>query len=211
MANFNYLDFFKTPVPNDNKLFIKDKNNNIVWTISTFKISSYIVQNNNIRINFTNGDFIIIDFNNVYESKYALSKLKDTIALLNNRIPFDINKDIKLYIDDQIYLQNLAMSNSDNIIQFIDSSYSGLTLSSTASVFFCNSNYSYTTVNLPDVADMQGKELKFINTDNNYEGYFNINGPFYDESGYYNLNGLGHTLTIISDGNLWWILMQYTP
>jgi hypothetical protein len=29
MANFNYLDFFKTPSGNDTKLFIKDINNKV--------------------------------------------------------------------------------------------------------------------------------------------------------------------------------------
>ena len=99
MANFNYLDFFKTPSETDKKLFIKDKNNNVVWTLSNFMIKNYFVQNNNIRINFTNEDFIIIDFNNIYESKIALSKLKDAISILNNKVPFEIDKDIKLYVD----------------------------------------------------------------------------------------------------------------
>ena len=66
MANFNYLDFFKIPTDTDRKLFIKDKNNNVVWTLSNFMIKSYFVQNNNIRINFSNEDFVIIDFNNVF-------------------------------------------------------------------------------------------------------------------------------------------------
>ena len=62
MANFNYLDFFKIPSANDTKLFIKDINNNIVWSLSPFKINSSILNNNNIRINFTNGDFVLIDY-----------------------------------------------------------------------------------------------------------------------------------------------------
>lgn len=94
---------------------------------------------------------------------------------------------------------------------FINYTFNGATLSSTASVFFCNSSYHYTTVNLPNVTEMTGKELKFISVDNDYEGLFNINGPFYDESTYYNLNGFGHTLTIISDGSVWWILNQFVP
>jgi len=102
MANFNYLDFFKTPAANDTKLFIKNVNNEVVWSISPFKIKSYIIQNNNIKINFTNGDFILIDFNNVYESKIALSKLKDAITTLNDVTPFEIDKDIMLYIDSKI-------------------------------------------------------------------------------------------------------------
>lgn len=106
-----------------------------------------------------------------------------------------------------IYLENLSLRN----IEFIDTSFNGLTLSSTASIFFCNSSYADTTVNLPDASLMIGKELKFINVDNNYEGSFNINGPFFDSSSYYNLNGLGHTLTIISNGSAWWMINQYTP
>ena len=102
MANFNYLDFFKTPSVTDKKLFIKDINNNVVWTIDNFKIKSYIVQNNNIRINLINEDFIIIDFNNIYESKIAISKLKNAIFILNDKVPFEINKDVKLYIDNSV-------------------------------------------------------------------------------------------------------------
>ena len=108
MANFNYLDFFKIPNPNDKNLYIKDKSNNVVWTISTFKISAYFVQNNNIRINFNNTDFAIIDFNNIYESKIALKALKDVIENLNEVVPFNIEKDIKLYIDSLVLGTNGA-------------------------------------------------------------------------------------------------------
>jgi len=101
MANFNYLDFFKTPGDNDAKLFIKDINNNVVWTLSPFKIQSSIIQNNNIRINFKNGDFVLIDFNNVYESKYALTTLQTAIQTLINKEPIDIDKDVKTYIDNK--------------------------------------------------------------------------------------------------------------
>jgi hypothetical protein len=109
-----------------------------------------------------------------------------------------------------LYLQNLANTNT-NINLSINNSFNGATLSSTASIFFCDSSYSYTSVNLPDVAEMTGKELRFISTDDNYEGSFTLNGPFYDSSNNYNLNGFGHTLTIVSDGSVWWILNQYTP
>ena len=102
MSNFNYLDFFKIPSETDTKLFLKDKNNNIIWTISNFMIASYFVQNNNIRINLTNTDHVIIDFNNVYESKIAITKLKDVIATLNNRVPFEIEKDVQLYVNSKI-------------------------------------------------------------------------------------------------------------
>ncbi len=110
-----------------------------------------------------------------------------------------------------IYLEDLANSNGGtNNVEFVNHSFNGLTLSSTASVFFCSSNFYYTTVNLPDASIMLGKELKFINVANTYEGSFNIDGPFFDSSSGYNLNGFGHTLTIISDGNVWWVLNQFT-
>lgn len=123
MANFNYLDFFKTPSGNDTKLFIKDINNTIVWSLSPFKIKSSLVQNNNIRINFTNGDFILIDFNNVYESKYALPGLQTAINSLINKVPFVIDKDVELYVhnlkgdlrvDGNIYLNGLTFSSEGN-------------------------------------------------------------------------------------------------
>jgi len=106
MANFNYLDFFKTPSENDIKLFIKDINNTVIWTLSPFKIKSSIIQNNNIRINFTNGDFILIDFNNVYESKYALTTLQTAINTLINKVPLNIDKDIELYTHNLDYINN---------------------------------------------------------------------------------------------------------
>lgn len=110
------------------------------------------------------------------------------------------------------YLQDLALtSGGANVVQFLNPSFDGLTMSSTASVFFCEQGaFQYTTVNLPEVSEMQGKELKFINTSNTYESSFSIQGPFFNESSTYNLNGLGHTLTIISDGSVWWVLNQYT-
>ena len=122
----------------------------------------------------------------------------------------DINRKLSISeIDNNfIFLQDL---NTDNNTLFIDPSYNNTTLSSTASVFFVNTPFSYTTVTLPDASIMIGKELKFINTQNNYEASFNISGPYFDESSTYNLNGFGHTLVIISDGSVWWILSQYTP
>ena len=117
MANFNYLDFFKIPSANDTKLFIKDINNNIVWSLSPFKINSSILNNNNIRINFTNGDFVLIDFNNVYESKIALTNLQNAINILINKPPISIDKDVELYINN-LGLTNSNSSSFSNLIAY---------------------------------------------------------------------------------------------
>ena len=50
MANYNYLDFFRIPGPNDTKISIKDINGNIVYSLSPFKIESTVAFNNLIKI-----------------------------------------------------------------------------------------------------------------------------------------------------------------
>lgn len=102
MANFNYLDFYRLPNSDDKKLFIKNNNNVVVWSISVFDIKSTILQNNNIRINLEDNDFVLIDFNNLYESKQALTNLQGTINTLKSRVPFKIDKETELYIANQI-------------------------------------------------------------------------------------------------------------
>lgn len=102
MANFNYLDFIKIPGPTDTKLSLKDKNNNIIWTISPFKIEFSIIQNNNIKIIFDNSDFIFIDFNNIAESKIAIKTLETNLEILRNKIPKEINKETKLYVNNLV-------------------------------------------------------------------------------------------------------------
>lgn len=112
MANFNYLDFFKTPSETDKKLFIKNINNEVVWSLAPFKIFSSIIQNNNIRINFTNNDFILIDFNNVYESKIALANLQSAINVLSDKTPTEIDKDVELYVNNLLQQTQKVINSS---------------------------------------------------------------------------------------------------
>ena len=119
MANFNYLDFFKIPSETDKKLFIKNINNEVVWSLTPFKILSSIIQNNNIRINFTNNDYILIDFNNVYESKIALANLQSAIDILRNKVPANIDKDVELYVKNL----NGTLTLAGDLIPATDSLY----------------------------------------------------------------------------------------
>ena len=102
MANFNYLDFIKIPNSGDTKLYIKNKNGGIVWTISPFKVKSTFIQNNNIKINFYNTDSVLIDFNSIYESEIAISTLETYLTELRTKIPTHIDKETQLYVDNAI-------------------------------------------------------------------------------------------------------------
>ncbi len=77
-------------------------------------------------------------------------------------------------------------------------------------IFIIDSAYGVTMI-LPDVSAMQGKEMKFINAYNNYENYFNIQGPYYNENSYYSLTQFGQTVTLISNGSHWFVLNSYNP
>jgi hypothetical protein len=170
MANFNYLDFFKTPSETDKKLFIKNINNEVVWSLAPFKIFSSIIQNNNIRINFTNNDFILIDFNNVYESKIALANLQSAINFLSDKTPTEIDKDVELYVNN--LLTNISTINGNllpgtnsvynlgsSLYQWQDLftdniSFTGdILLNGTTSVFSYFSATSSTALQIPDVGE----------------------------------------------------------
>ena len=219
MANFNYLDFFKTPTETDRKLFIKDKNNNVVWTLSNFMIKSYIVQNNNIRINFSNEDFVIIDFNNVYESKIAISKLKDAIAFLNRKVPFEIDKDIQLYVDNaildiigptgpagpaftELIPINDAIIDSSTSFSLLAGAFSTTNVQSFES--FDNSQGLYLQATIPMVyGDVTGIDLGIFGTNYSYyiemsQQSFDVHNPIGDYS-FYDNNGLILSATYSED------------
>ena len=102
MANFNYLDFIKTPTSTDRVLSIKDKNNVVVYTLNPFKVDNVLVQNNNIRVNFTNSDYVLIDFNNNAESRIAIKVLETNLEILRNKVPYNIDKQTELYVNQLI-------------------------------------------------------------------------------------------------------------
>jgi len=157
MANFNYLDFFKTPTISDTKLFIKNINNEVVWSIAPFKIKSSIIQNNNIRINFTNNDFVLIDFNNVYESKIALTNLQSAINVLNNKTPLNIDKDVELWVD--------------NKIQGITGAFSTL-------VAYNTPGYTYSIVNTPSSFTILAGTYSYLSYVETLESYDNSQGVY---------------------------------
>ena len=110
-----------------------------------------------------------------------------------------------------LYLQQLALGASFSTTnRVLTSANNSETLLTSDRILFCNAEFSYMSVNLPDVSVMQGIEMKFINISNNYESSFTINGPFLGGSTY-NLNTYGHSVTFISDSSTWWILQQYIP
>lgn len=102
MANFNYLDFVKIPTATDRILSIKDKNNVIVHKLNPFMVDTVLVQNNNIRVNFTNSDYVLIDFNNNAESRIAIKTLESNLKILRNKVPYNIDKQTELYVNQLI-------------------------------------------------------------------------------------------------------------
>ena len=102
MANFNYLDFIKIPTATDRILSIKDKNNIIVYKLNPFMVDNVLVQNNNIRVNFTNSDYVLIDFNNNAESRIAISTLETYLQILRNKVPYNIDKQTELYVNQLV-------------------------------------------------------------------------------------------------------------
>jgi hypothetical protein len=102
MANFNYLDFIKIPTATDRILSIKDKNNIIVYKLNPFMVDNVLVQNNNIRVNFTNSDYVLIDFNNNAESRIAIKTLESNLEILRNKVPYNIDKQTELYVNQLI-------------------------------------------------------------------------------------------------------------
>jgi hypothetical protein len=102
MANFNYLDFVKIPTATDRILSIKDKNNIIVYKLNPFMVDNVLVQNNNIRVNFTNSDYVLIDFNNNAESRIAIKTLEPNLEILRNKVPYNIDKQTELYVNQLI-------------------------------------------------------------------------------------------------------------
>jgi hypothetical protein len=102
MANFNYLDFVKIPTATDRILSIKDKNNIIVYKLNPFMVDNVLVQNNNIKVNFTNSDYVLIDFNNNAESRIAIKTLESNLEILRNKVPYNIDKQTELYVNQLI-------------------------------------------------------------------------------------------------------------
>ncbi len=90
--------------------------------------------------------------------------------------------------------------------RFVDQSNDGDTLLTIDEVVVITNSAFGVSMYLPDVSLMQGKEMKFINAYNSYENYFNILGPFFDDSTNYSLTMFGQTVTLISDGSHWFII-----
>lgn len=86
----------------------------------------------------------------------------------------------------------------------------GVTLDLLASFYFCNLNYGdYINVTLPTPSnDNAGNPITFIRTDpDSSESQITLNGLFYGGDSYI-LSFSGQTVTIVSDGNYWFIVYQ---
>ncbi len=92
----------------------------------------------------------------------------------------------------------------------ITSANSGETLSTEFDYFFVHVNFgSSYSVDLPAVEDMVGRELTFVNVNNNFESWFSVNGPIGSSGSLYTLSGYA-TVKLLSDGTHWWITGTHT-
>lgn len=100
--NFTYNKFLRPLTESDTSIQILDDSGSIVYTINPFAISSPIISNNLIKINFKNGKIIIINFSSTNEAKLAISRLQAQIDELLTRTPLVIDRQVKNYVDDKI-------------------------------------------------------------------------------------------------------------
>ena len=78
------------------------------------------------------------------------------------------------------------------------------TLGDVSANYFVTLSYSWYTVTLPDVEVMCGESLTFVVTNSNYEGRCTLSGPIDVSDSSYALTAPG-SVTLLSDGNRWWI------
>jgi hypothetical protein len=92
---------------------------------------------------------------------------------------------------------------------------SGATLGTGAGVYFLNLQDGVdptTTVNLPNPASMNGREIQFVVTGGGSESFWIVAGNINtNSSASYQFGYLGSSLTLVSDGQTWWITAEYPP
>ena len=111
------------------------------------------------------------------------------------------------------YLNNLASSSASQesyrnltLSDFVTNSF---TASTTDTYLFVECPIAqYLNIYLPDPADMPGKKLSFVKTDNNYENEVTLHGTFNVDT-FYSLYGSGSTATFVSNGIAWWLVHNW--
>lgn len=78
-----------------------------------------------------------------------------------------------------------------------------------ANYFIHLSNGIHGTATLPDAGVMSGQSLTFVNTASSFESTFSILGPIWISDNSYNL-GVPSSVTLLSDGNRWWITSAFS-
>jgi hypothetical protein len=124
------------------------------------------------------------------------------------------DKDTRLSIQEMDnnlkFLNNLALSatpqESYRLLTISDFYENSCLVSTTDTYLFIDCPFNaYLSLYLPTPAEMPGKKLVFIKTDNHYENYVALHGTFNNES-IYHLNNSGQNATFVSDGNTWWLI-----
>ena len=84
--NYKVENFLSTPTRDDWRIFVIDKNNNYVDSLTT-DLSHYFVSNNCLIIKITNKNDLMLSFESKEVAQQALQKLDDyRKILLNNPI-----------------------------------------------------------------------------------------------------------------------------
>ena len=84
--NYKVENFLSTPTSDDWRIFVIDKNNNYVDSLTT-DLSHYFVSNNCLIIKITNKNDLMLSFESKEVAQQALQKLDDyRKILLNNPI-----------------------------------------------------------------------------------------------------------------------------
>lgn len=111
------------------------------------------------------------------------------------------------------YLNNLASSSASQEsyrnLTYSDFVANSFTVSTTDTYLFVECPIAqYLNIYLPDPADMPGRKLSFVKTDNNYENEVTLHGTFNSET-FYSLYGWGSTATFVSNGITWWLVHNW--
>jgi len=149
--------------------------------------------------------YIELDAQDTYPSASAAGKYVFEITTGGTAVLIDNNGNVT----------NLA-SGVTNTNRVLNNTNDGQTLNTTDYILFIYANdFTSTSVYLPNVVAMQGKQLIFISTNNYYESNFTIYVNQTDGSNinyhggnttFFSFASSGQTGTLVSDGTNWWVL-----
>jgi hypothetical protein len=108
--SFTYNNFLRPLAISDTTIHILDDSGVVVYTINPFSVSSTMVSNNLLKVNFKNSNIITINFSSNNEAKLALSRLQAQLDEFIKRTPLIIDKQIKNYIDGRVVANPTASS-----------------------------------------------------------------------------------------------------